>query len=163
MEILPLTQAHRPWADQVLRREWDGPLIVSKGRLLDGSRLPGFVALEQGEPTGLILYDVRGDQCEVAALISYQEGRGVGGALINRVAQSARQMGCRRLWLITTNDNLHAIRFYQRRGFTLAAVDCGAINRYRETLKPGIPILGSEGIPIRDEFEFERLLEQQPG
>ncbi len=111
----------------------------------------------------MILCDVRGDQCEVAALISYREGAGVGGALINRIAQSARQMGCRRLWLITTNDNLHAIRFCQRRGFTPGGGGLRAINRYRETLKPGIPILGSEGIPIRDEFEFERLLEQQPG
>lgn len=158
MDILSLTEAWRPWADRVLREEWGGPMIVSKGRLLDGSQLPGFVALQEGQPIGLILYDVHGDQCEIAALVSCREGRGVGGALIDRAARVARQLGCQRLWLITTNDNLHAIGFYQRRGFTLAAVNCGVMERYRRTLKPGIPLLGSEGIPIRDEFEFERML-----
>ena len=65
----------------------------------------------------------------------------------------------RRAWLITTNDNLDAIRFYQRRGFTIATVHAGAIEQSR-TIKPSIPLVGSYGIPIRDEIEFEMLLSE---
>ena len=61
------------------------------------------------------------------------------------------------MWLITTNDNLNALRFYQGRGFRLVAVHPGAVEASRR-LKPQIPELGSFGIPIRDELELELSL-----
>ena len=64
--------------------------------------------------------------------------------------------GSTRLWLITTNDNVDALRFYQRRGFRLVAIDRDAVERSRATLKPGIPRTGLHGIPIRDELTLER-------
>jgi RimJ/RimL family protein N-acetyltransferase len=73
------------------------------------------------------------------------------------VQQAAHQAGCRRLWLITTNDNTAALRFYQRRGFTLAAIHCDAVSRSRQ-IKPEIPLIGNDGIPIRDEIELEMWL-----
>ena len=85
------------------------------------------------------------------------EGIGVGSALVSTLEDAARAAGCRRLWLITTNDNLEALRFYQRRGFVLAALHPGAIEASRR-LKPVIPLVGHDGIPIRDELELERLL-----
>ena len=81
-------------------------------------------------------------------------GRGIGSTLLEGVANEARRRGCRRLWLITTNDNLNAIRFYQRRGLRLVAVHAGAVDDARR-LKPSIPLVGEDGIPIRDELEFE--------
>ena len=68
---------------------------------------------------------------------------------------SRRPSGARRLWLITTNDNVDALRFYQRRGFRLVRVHAGAVDRSRAALKPGIPEAGDHGIPLRDELELE--------
>ena len=73
------------------------------------------------------------------------------------VRAAAVAAGCRRLWLITTNDNLPALRFYQRRGFVLAALHRDAIAASRR-LKPQIPLLGLDNIPIRDELELEMAL-----
>ncbi len=78
--------------------------------------------------------------------------------LIEAVKQAAVSAGCRRLWLITTNDNLHALRFYQKRGFRLVAVYPNALEESRR-LKPEIPLVGLDGIPLRDELELELALE----
>jgi GNAT superfamily N-acetyltransferase len=77
--------------------------------------------------------------------------------LIDAVRQEAQRAGCKRLWLITTNDNLTALRFYQRRGFVLVAVHRNAVELSRK-LKPQIPLIGEHGIPIRDEIELEMPL-----
>jgi Acetyltransferase (GNAT) family len=76
--------------------------------------------------------------------------------LIEAAAQLARRQGCTRLWVITTNDNVDALRFYQRRGFCLVRVHRGAVDRSRATLKPEIPAAGAYGIPLRDEIELEK-------
>jgi ribosomal protein S18 acetylase RimI-like enzyme len=55
----------------------------------------------------------------------------------------------------TTNDNLNALRFYQRRGFRIMGVHPGAVNEARR-LKPSIPAIGAYGIPICDEIDLER-------
>jgi hypothetical protein len=59
------------------------------------------------------------------------------------------------VWLTTTNDNLDALRFYQRRGFRISAVRPRAVERARATLKPEIPEVGAYGIPVRDEIDLE--------
>src|SRR5688572_25797746 len=92
---------------------------------------------------------------EIALIESFEAGRGVGGALIAACVRVARDRGLRRIWLITTNDNVHALRFYQRHGFSLVAVHRGAVDAARRTLKPEIPLLGEDDIPIRDEVELE--------
>jgi hypothetical protein len=82
----------------------------------------------------------------------------MGTALIEAVRLLARRRRCARLWVITTNDNVDALRFYQRRGFRLLTVHHGAVDRSRASLKPEIPQVGAYGIAKRDEIE----LEQQP-
>ena len=77
-------------------------------------------------------------------------------ALIAAVKDIAGRAGCTRLWVITTNDNVDALRFYQRRGFTLAALHAGAVDESRARLKPEIPVFGDHGIPLRDELELEQ-------
>jgi GNAT superfamily N-acetyltransferase len=93
-----------------------------------------------------------GRQCEILTLHADEQWRGAGTALI----EAAGQQGCTRLWVITTNDNVDALRFYQRRGFCLAAVHRGAVDRSRALLKPEIPVAGAYGIPLRDEIELEK-------
>lgn len=74
--------------------------------------------------------------------------------LLDALLEAARRGGCRRLWLITTNDNLNALRFYQRRGWRLVAVHAGAVDEARK-VKPQISVIGEDGIPIHDEIELE--------
>lgn len=124
--------------------------------------LPGYLAIAHGAKQGLVTYYIRDDECEIVTLDSVTECRGIGSALIAAVREAASQAACRRIWLITTNDNVKAIRFYQKRGFELVAVHRNAIEKFRK-LKPEIPRFGIDGIPIRDEIEMESILEDGPG
>ena len=119
--------------------------------------LPGFIALVDGEPTGLLNFEIVGKSCEVVLIDSGTRVAGIGSALLETVKHLAREAGCTRLWVITTNDNLDALRFYQRRGFALAALYPDALKVSRR-LKPEIPALGAFGIPLRDELELEMEL-----
>ena len=110
-----------------------------------------------GENAGLATYRIEGEDCEIATLDSVSEGKGVGSALIEAVKDKACAAGCKRLWLVTTNDNTPALRFYQKRGFRLVAVHANALERSRR-LKPQIPLIGQDGIPLRDEIELELAL-----
>lgn len=164
--ISSLTQADRPWVVRLLVEHWGSTRVVSRGKIHAADRLPGFVAVARegargfkpGERIGLITFDIRDQDCEIVTLDSLLEGIGVGTQMIERVERTARAAGCRRLWLITTNDNTPAIRFYQKRSLRIAAVHVGALDLSRR-LKPEIPLLGLDGIPLRDEIEFEKLLD----
>jgi ribosomal protein S18 acetylase RimI-like enzyme len=90
-------------------------------------------------------------------LDSLREGQGVGTTLIQAVVEEARKRNCKRVFLITTNDNLNALGFYQKRGFELVKINRGALLETRK-LKPGIPLIGENNIPLRDEIELEMML-----
>jgi ribosomal protein S18 acetylase RimI-like enzyme len=157
VQLLPLEENFRDWARDILNQTWGMPLVVSRGRLHDASKLPGYVAVQGDEPVGLTTYHIVGDECELVTLNSLRPKLGIGSALVAAVKEMAINAGCRRLWLITTNDNTLAIRFYQQRGFRLAALHIDALKESRR-LKPQIPLVGEDGIPIRDELEFEIIL-----
>jgi ribosomal protein S18 acetylase RimI-like enzyme len=106
----------------------------------------------------VLTYVLDGDSCEVLTLHAASRLGGVGTALLAAAERVATNAGCRRLWLITTNDNVDALRFYQRRGFRLAALHAGAVDEARERLKPEIPRRGEYGIELRDELELEKVL-----
>jgi GNAT superfamily N-acetyltransferase len=156
--IRPLDTGDRDWVESVLAEHWGSVRIVTRGRLHDASRLPGLAALRGETRVGLLTYRVEGAACEVVSLNALDPGRGVGTALLERTADLARRAGCRRLWLMTTNDNVPAREFYSKRGFRVAAVHAGAIAASRK-LKPEIPERGVGGVPITDEIEMERLLD----
>ena len=133
--------------------------VARMGELVDARHHPALIAEDDtGVLAGVLTYVVEGDECEILTLHAAEQWRGAGTALIEEVERIARHAGCRRVWLITTNDNLDGLRFYQRRGFRLAALHEGAVDRSRESLKPEIPSIGDHGIPIRDELEMEKLL-----
>jgi GNAT superfamily N-acetyltransferase len=157
-EIRALNDADREWVTRLLTEHWSSPRIVSRGRVCDGDRLPGFATLRDGQPIGLATYRIENDACEIVTLNSLSERQGVGSALIDAVKGVARAASCRRLWLVTTNDNVFALGFYQRRGFDLVAVHRGAMAEARRQLKPEIPLVGLDGIPLRDEIELELTL-----
>ncbi|MEW5994924.1 MAG: GNAT family N-acetyltransferase, partial [Candidatus Zixiibacteriota bacterium] len=150
----------KPWVLEIVRG-WGADFIVTRGRKVYPTEIEGFCAVDDnGEPVGLVTFEIIGDQCEAVTLDAFRKFSGVGTALMEKVREVATERGCRRLWLITTNDNLEAIRFYQRRGFTIAAVHVNALAHSRK-LKPSIPEIGLYGIPLRDEVEFEMWLDDR--
>jgi GNAT superfamily N-acetyltransferase len=157
LEVRAVQPDDRPWIDSMIRREWAGDVLVAHGEVFRPAELPGFISVLDGSPVGLVTYRLGGADCEIVSINSDVPGRGVGTALVEAVAGMAWDSGCGRLWLVTTNDNLDALRFYQRRGFRLAAIRPGAVDLSR-ALKPEIPSIGAYGIPIRDEVELERML-----
>ncbi|MBM3139910.1 MAG: GNAT family N-acetyltransferase [Chloroflexi bacterium] len=158
VEIVPIAEPWRAACEALWEQRWGSPLLVSRGVIHDARALPGFVAVEDGDFAGAVTYRVAGDECEVVTLDARREGSGAGGRLLDAAIVAARAAGCWRLWLITTNDNTAAIRFYQRRGMRLAALHRDAITASRR-LKPEIPEVGLDGVPIRDEIEFELILD----
>jgi ribosomal protein S18 acetylase RimI-like enzyme len=148
------SEEDQDWILRTLNEHWGAARIVTRGIVHEAERLPALIAEMDNERVGLITYRFQEDQCEVISLNSLRESIGIGTALLDAVKDAASKKGCRRLWLITTNDNLAAVRFYQKRGWTLVAVHRGAIAESRK-LKPTIPEIGIDGIPIRDEIELE--------
>ncbi|NOY87859.1 MAG: GNAT family N-acetyltransferase [FCB group bacterium] len=157
ISIHPILKSNKDWVKEVVQ-SWLADFIVSRGRKIYPADIDGFYAIDEaGNRVGMVTYEITDDQCEIVTLDAFQKFQGIGTALIEAVKKIARQKKCRRLWLITTNDNLEAIRFYQRRGFTLAAVHVNALSLSRK-IKPSIPEVGNFGIPMRDEIEFEMSL-----
>jgi GNAT superfamily N-acetyltransferase len=159
LRILPNAQDElsAAWIAERLREAWGSPVIISRGRLRDASRLPAVLCREGDDVIGVATFEITGDECELVTLDALHPGEGVGTAMLDSVVEEARARGCRRLWLVTTNDNLPALRFYQRRGLRLVAVHPGAVDAARRR-RPGIPETGIDGIPIRDELELELRL-----
>jgi len=155
-EIREITPEDREKVVEIIEVEWGIPIIV-KNRTLNPQRLPGFIVSDGNDIVGLITYDIDNYECEIVTLNSFKRNMGIGTALVNKVKEIAKLEGCTRLWLITTNDNVDAIRFYQTRKFRMVAVYRGAVDRSRE-IKPQIPDTGCYGIPIHDEIEMELLL-----
>lgn len=140
--------------------EW-GTLVARLGELLDLDALPALVAEAGGQPAGLLTWrhDPERAEVEVVGLEAWTRERGVGAALLRAVRAEARRLGATRLWLITNNDNVDAMRFYQRRGWELIAVHVGAADRSR-TLKSSLPLVGDHGIPVHHEVELEHRLDR---
>ncbi|MCO5975075.1 GNAT family N-acetyltransferase [Actinoallomurus soli] len=159
--VRPLSVEDLPWMRELFTERWGGVVSVSRGVAHDTTALPGFVAHLDGVRAGVVTYRLDGRECELVTLDSVREGAGVGTALVDAVAGAARGAGAVRLWLVTTNDNLRALRFYQRYGFDLAALHHDAVARSR-ALKPSIPATGLDGIPVRHELELQ-LDPRRPG
>ncbi|MCY3978394.1 MAG: GNAT family N-acetyltransferase [Chloroflexi bacterium] len=174
--IRPLERSDREWVAHFLDERWGTTQIVSRGKAVYGHLLPGFMAERggaaaeedvakedvseedtQAENIGLITVHIGENECEITTLDSLDELMGVGSALVEAVENWAREAGIKRLWLVTTNDNLEALKFWQKRGYELVSVHRNAIAEARR-IKPQIPITGLNGITIRDEIELEKLM-----
>jgi ribosomal protein S18 acetylase RimI-like enzyme len=149
-----LTRDDLPRLRQYWREHWGDEFMVVHGMIYHPDTLDGFIAVDGEEWVGEITYAFSDCNCEIVSLDSEREGQGIGTRLIDAVLEEARQQSCRRVFLITTNDNLNSLGFYQKRGFELVRINRGAINESRK-IKPSIPIIGMNNIPLRDEIELE--------
>ena len=157
-QIDKITANDRKSVRDIVQTFWGDEMIVVKNRVFDTQNQDGLKAVAGDHLIGILHYQIRSDECEILTLASTQQNQGVGSALMAEVEEIALRHSCRRICLITTNDNLHALGFYQRRGFHLKALYPDAMTEARK-LKPGIPEVGENNIPIRDEICLEKILE----
>ncbi len=158
----PAVAGDREWIERTLVDRWGSTIVVSRGERQDAAALAAIVAVDatdahEPERIGLLTYRVDPEGLEVVTLDALRPGAGVGVALVDGATQIARNARATRLWLTTTNDNLRALRFYQRRGLRIVAVHRGAVDRAR-LLKPSIPVAGDDGIELHDGIELELLI-----
>jgi GNAT superfamily N-acetyltransferase len=159
MRVREATPADRDWLESFLDAQ-HSLRVARRGELVSPLDHPMLVAeTDDGAPAGVLTYVPGDGECEILTLHAARPWAGAGSALIAALREQAAGAGWRRLWLVTTNDNVDALRFYQRRGFRLAALRAGAVDQARIDLKPEISELGAYGIPLRDELELELGLE----
>ena len=157
MYLYELNEEYRDSVNKILKDEWHCPPSISRGKIIDTTILPGLLYIKNEVIKGVITYNIENEECEIVTLNSFEENRGIGTTLIQGVLDIAQKNNCKRLWLITTNDDINAIRFYQKKGFDLKAAHINAME-YSRKLKPSIPLIGMDSIPIKHELEFEIIL-----
>jgi N-acetylglutamate synthase-like GNAT family acetyltransferase len=155
IHIRLLEEADRKWVSQLIKEDWSSSRIVTRGRSYNVENLPGFIAVYKNEKVGLLTYNIENKECEIITLNSLIENIGIGTNLLKSLESFMQSKKVNRIWVITTNDNLDALRFYQKKGFQIKAIYIDAIKESR-ALKPEIPNLGFYDIEIRDEIELEK-------
>ena len=155
--IEPITASKRDAVRSFFIDAWGSPDMVISTGTYDCAMLDGFVWMETNVIVGLITYVIREGELEIISLDSLQEKRGIGSALLDEVERVAQHHQLDRLSLITTNDNLRALGFYQRRGWRLTRIIPGAVDAAR-IHKPSIPVIGEHGIPLHDEIMLSKVI-----
>lgn len=148
-----------PWIEATVARHFGSVDVVSRGRRHSPRDLDGLIAELGGVPAGCLLYRAEDSSIEIVVLVSEKPRRGIASRLVATLRRQAMSEGSRRLWLVTTNDNLDAIAFYRANGWRQVAIYKGAVEKSRR-LKPEIPAVGPSGLPIEDEIEFSLDLDR---
>jgi len=149
--ILPLDSADFDQVKEIMIKEWGSDYVIVHGDIIHPAELPGYKVMDDDTLVGLVTCLVKGQQCEIVTLNSFREGEGIGDALMQVIESYALSKQCTTCMLVTTNDNLNALGFYQRRGFYIAEVRPGEVDESRK-VKMSIPLIAENGIPIRDEI-----------
>ena len=153
MLVRPVQDGDRPTVEWLITRLWGAPEVVVHDGAYYPAMLPGLIAERGGRIVGLATFEVRAEVLEIITINALHRYSGIGTMLIEAVRGEAKRCNCREVVLTTTNDNVDALRFYQRRGFRLAALRRGAVDRSRQG-KPSIPRSGDYGIPLHDEIDL---------
>lgn len=154
MKIKKIKNDDIKWIKEFFREHWGGDFIVSRGKIHRPEELKGFIAEADNKKLGLITFKIIGKELEIISLNSFLQGKGIGTRLVKKVINLAKDEKLKRVWVVTTNDNLNALRFYQKINFHLKKIYPNAMDFTRK-LKPKIPKIGKNGIPIKDEIELE--------
>jgi GNAT superfamily N-acetyltransferase len=155
MEVRRVYGAERALAITRLIQEWGAP-VLAHGAAYDFEDCEIWMA---GSMQGLAAVSDRDRPiAELVAINAFEPWQGIGTALIDGIVQGL-DADFHTLRLTTTNDNIDALRFYQRRGFRLVALRPGAVDEAR-LRKPSIPATGDYGLPIRDEIDLVLSLER---
>jgi len=143
----------KKWINSFLGKHWGSNKVIAHNKIYYPIKLKGFIAENKKNKIGLITYKIEKRNCEIVTLNSEVENKGIGTNLVNMVITEAKKKKCKKVWLITTNDNIKSIYFYQKLGFQLIKVYPDAVKESRK-IKPEIPLKSHNGIKINDELEF---------
>lgn len=157
MKINRINQYKREKVDMFIKHRWFSMFVDAHGETFNLGIADGYYIGEEDNIIGLITYRIDKKEMEILSLDSCHEHIGIGTKLINSVIKEAKKQGCSKITLITTNDNVPAILFYQKRGFDIAEFNRNAINKARKR-KPEIPLTGMYGIPIKHEIKMELVV-----
>lgn len=155
--IRQISDVDRPKIFEFLKEHWGAAKNVNSKGTVQTDTLPGFIVYQDGFIVGLITYNIRGEECELVTINSLLGKVGLGSSLLRSMEDAAREAGCKRVWLITTNDTVDALRFYQKRGYEFSNLYLNSVENLRE-IKPEIPLVGQEGILIKHEIELQKML-----
>ena len=131
--------------------------MILRGESVAFCKAPGFLAVTEKGIIGAVTYRIQGEVLEILSLDSLLESRGIGAWLTFLALATGRKEGCEKAVVITTNDNLRALGFWQKQGFHLIRLYPDSMIAAREK-KPEIPLIGENGIPLCHELELEMLL-----
>ena len=153
MEYIEKTENDNKAVSEIIKG-WGSDILVSRGIPHKAQDLDGILAYENEKIIGLGLYEIKNNECEIVLLETFIQNKGIGTKIIENLIKIAKEKMCKRIWLVTTNSNINALRFYQKRGFDISNLYINAMDEARK-IKPEIPELADNGIKIKDEIEFE--------
>lgn len=147
--------ADRPAMRLLFERDFGRTKIVAFGEVMDIDQMPALVASMSTDLSGALAYRLFGDALHMVALATdpMWQRSGVGGHLVAEAELLARRLNLQRLVVATTNDNLPALYFYQRRGYRMTVLVPDSIIAHT-----GQAVAGFAGIPVRDEVRLEKRL-----
>lgn len=152
MKTIQITEIEKQKVTQFFSTHWGSPQMVISSGVYHCDELDGYAVMnEKEEIIGLLTYITEENECEIISLDSTVENKGIGSSLLQKLEEHCKTSQVERIKLITTNDNLHALGFYQKRGYLLEVLFPNAVQQARK-LKPTIPFIADNGIPIRDEL-----------
>ncbi|OEH93549.1 GNAT family N-acetyltransferase [Bacillus solimangrovi] len=158
MQVIHTTEVDKNIISEFFEKHWGSSEMVISSGIFQCDTLDGLAVLNEEELIiGLLTYIIEKNVCEIISLDSIEKGKGIGTSLLDTVEQMAKENGCEYMKIITTNDNLHALGFYQKRGYQLIQVIPDAVEKARQ-VKSEIPFIADNGIPIRDEIVIEKSL-----
>ena len=157
MSIKEITNENREKVVSFFEEHWGSADMVISTGIYSCDTLDGFIFEESNQILGLVTYVIKENEMEVISLDSLQEGKGIGSSLMKSVEYIANQKRLQAVSLVTTNDNLNALKFYQKRGYRITSVIPNGVNKARD-LKPSIPLMGNDGIPLNDELILKKIV-----
>lgn len=136
---------------------WYDIRMVIRNEIVDLSETKGLYIIQNEEIIGVLTYRVINDEAEITLLHAIIENSGIGTFLIERFLDIAKHNNIKRITVVTTNDNIRALAFYQKRGFDIISLYRNSMD-YVRRIKPSVPLIGDNNIPLKHEIELELLL-----
>ena len=155
MEYLSTKDIKQQTLIDLFNTNWGSDEMIISTGTYQLSKLPGIAAYEDGQILGLITYKTYEDHVEIISLDSFLQNKGIGSKLLKSLEQTCEKKQITRITVITTKDNINALKFYQKRGYRIKQVLPNAVEKARQ-LKPTIPLVAENGIAIKDEIELEK-------
>jgi GNAT superfamily N-acetyltransferase len=152
----------RPATDGEIDANWceftGGPPVIGALRDYMPSDVEGLIWRDPATGRrGLVSWWIDGERGEIASVHAEPPGSGTGTRIMDVAEEELRRRGVKTVIVATTNDNVRALNFYQKRGYRLVRLQLEAMDRVRAA-KPSVPLTGRDSVPLRDMWELEKML-----